>query len=71
VACERYHARAGDQGTAKGMVAYGGLDPQPHASGTSIRRRALMSRQGDRDLRARLSMGALGALRGANPVHTC
>ncbi len=70
VACERYRALAGEQGTAKGMVAYGGLDPQPHESGTSIRRRALISRQGDRDLRARLYMGALGALRGANPVHT-
>jgi len=70
VACERYRALAGEQGTAKGMVAYGGLDPQPHESGTSIRRRALISRQGDRDLRARLYMGALGALRGENPVHT-
>lgn len=70
VACERYRALAGDQGTAKGMVAYGGLDPQPHESGTSIRRRAVISRQGDRDLRTRLYMGALGALRGTNPVHT-
>lgn len=70
VACERYRTLAGEQGTAKGMVAYGGLDPQPHESGASIRRRALISRQGDRDLRARLYMGALGALRGANPVHT-
>jgi transposase len=69
VACERYHTLAGEQGTAKGMVAYVGLDPQPHESGTSVRHRALISRQGDRLLRARLYMGALGALRGANPVH--
>jgi transposase len=69
VACERYHALAGKQGTAKGMVAYVGLDPQPHESGTSVHHRALISRQGDRLLRARLYMGALGALRGANPVH--
>jgi transposase len=69
VACERYQALAGDQGTAKGMVAYVGLDPQLHESGTSIRHRALISRQGDRVLRARLYMGALGALRGDNPVR--
>ena len=69
VACERYHALAGDQGTAKGMVAYVGLDPQPHESGTSVHHRALISRQGDRGLRARLYMGALGALRGENPLH--
>ena len=69
VACERYHALAGGQGTAKGMVADGGLDPQPHASGVSVRHRALISRQGDRLLRARLYLGALGALRGENPLH--
>jgi len=69
VACERYYALAGDQGTAKGMVAYVGLDPQPHESGVSVHHRALISRQGDRTLRARLYMGALGALRGANPLH--
>lgn len=69
VACERYHALAGKQGSAKGMAAYVGLDPQPHESGTSVHHRALISRQGDRLLRARLYMGALGALRGANPVH--
>ncbi len=69
VACERYHALAGGQGTAKGMVADGGLDPQPPASGVSVRHRALIARQGDRLLRARLYLGALGALRGENPLH--
>jgi transposase len=69
VACERSHTLAGEQGTAKGMVAYVGLDPQPHESGTRVHHRALISRPGDRLLRARLYMGALGALRGANPVH--
>lgn len=69
VACERYHALAGEHGTSKGMVAYVGLDPQPHESGTSVHRRALISRQGDRILRARLYMGALGALRGDNPIR--
>jgi transposase len=69
VACERYHTLAGEHGTAKGVVAYVGLDPQPHESGASVRQRARISRQGDRSLRARLYMGALGALRGENPVH--
>jgi transposase len=69
VACERYHTLAGAQSTAKGMVAYVGLDPQPHESGTSLRSPARISRQGDQLLRARLYMGALGALRGDNPLH--
>lgn len=54
VACERYAALSGGQGDAKGLVAYVGLDPQPHESGASIRRPARISRQGDRLLRARL-----------------
>ena len=69
VACERYHTLAGEQATTKGVVAYVGLDPQPHESGISVRRPARISRQGDRSLRARLYMGALGALRGDNPLH--
>jgi Transposase IS116/IS110/IS902 family len=73
VAGERSHALAGAQGTAqgtaKGVVAYVGLDPQPHESGASSWQRARISRPGDRSLRARLSMGALGALRGDNPVY--
>jgi transposase len=51
------------------LVAYVGLDPQPQESGVSVWRPALISRQGDRGMRARLYMGALGALRGGNPVH--
>lgn len=53
----------------KGLVAYAGLDPQPYQSGTSVRRPARISRQGERRLRSRLYMGALGALRGVNPVR--
>jgi transposase len=69
VACERSHALAGKQGTATGMAACVGLDPQPHERGTCVHHCALISRQGDRLLRARLYMGALDAMRGANPVH--
>jgi hypothetical protein len=61
VACARYQrsqALAGEHGTAKGIVADIGLDPQPHERGASISQRARISRQGDRRLRARLYMGA-------------
>ncbi len=68
---ERSPALTGGQGAAKGVVADVGRDPQPHESGTSGRHPARISRQGDRGLRARLYMGALGALRGANPVQAC
>lgn len=69
VTCERSHALTAGHGDANGGVAAVGLDPQPHARGVSVWRPALSSRQGDRGMRARLSLGALGALRGANPVH--
>ncbi len=46
-----------------------GRDPQPHESGTRLRRPALISRQRDRLRRARWSRGALGAWRGDTPVH--
>jgi len=69
VVCERFHALTGGEGDAKGVVAYVGLDPQLYESGVSVRRAAGISRKGDRLLRARLYMGALGALRGDNPVR--
>jgi transposase len=70
VAGERDRALAGEPGTPKGVVADVGLDPQPPESGTSVLRHARISRQGDRLLRARLDMGARGALRADNPLHT-
>src|SRR5262249_8615159 len=71
VACNRSPTLAGDQGSTKGMVADVGLDmdPLPQESGTRVHRCALTCRQGDRVRGARLSMGALGALRGATPVR--
>jgi transposase len=65
----RWQALTDGQGSANGLVAYAGLDPQPYHSGTSVRRPASISRQGERLMRSRLYMGALGALRGANPVR--
>lgn len=65
----RFQAVTGGTGTPKGLVAFVGLDPQPYQSGTSVRRAATISRMGSRLVRAQLYMGALGALRGHNPVH--
>lgn len=69
VLLERWQTLTAGQGTSRGLVAYAGLDPQPYESGTSVHRRASISRQGDRRLRQALYMGALGALRGDNPVR--
>ncbi len=65
----RWDVLTNGRGESKGLVAYVGLDPQPYQSGTSVHRPASISRQGERLLRSRLSMGALGALRGHNPVR--
>jgi transposase len=56
-------------GDGKGLAAFAGLDPQPHESGASVRRRAPISRMGDRAMRRRLYMGALGGVRGANALR--
>lgn len=56
-------------GTSKGLTAFVGLDPQPYESGTSVHRHAGISRQGERSVRSRLYMGALGGIRGDNPLQ--
>ena len=58
------------KGDIKGLVAYVGLDPKPHESGTSVRKRAGIFRQGNRPFRSRLYMGALGGVGGNNPLRT-
>jgi transposase len=57
------------QGTRQGLAAYLGLDPQPHQSGTSIRGRSRISRQGDPHMRSVLYMSALGGIRGRSPLR--
>ena len=69
VLLERWDQLTHGRGDPKGLVAYVGLDPQPYESGTSVRRRAAISRQGNRRLRARLYMAALGGIRGDNPLR--
>lgn len=69
VLLSRWQARTQGQGTGKGLSAYVGLDPQTKESGTSLKAHALISRQGDAEMRRLLYMGALGALRGDNAVR--
>ena len=56
------------EGTAKGLTAFVGLDPQPYESGTSVRKHPGISKLGDNELRRLLYMGALGGVRGNNPL---
>lgn len=43
----KWQVRTDGQGTAKGLTAYAGFDPQPYESGTSVRKRSTISRMGD------------------------
>lgn len=65
----RWHTLTDGQGAAKGLVAYVGLDPQPYESGTSVRKRATISRMGNRVMRRKLFMAALGGVRGNNALQ--
>jgi transposase len=69
VLLHRWQTLTGGQGRDKGLVAYVGLDPQPHESGTSVHGHATISRLGARGLRRRLFMAALGGTRRANPLR--
>ena len=69
VLLHRWHTLTAGQGRDKGLVAYVGLDPQPHESGTSVHGRAAISRQGERGLRRRLFMAALGGTRHDNALR--
>ncbi len=65
----RWSTLTGGQGTDKALTAFVGLDPRTRTSGTSVRKRPLISKQGDPDIRAALYMAVLGALRGRNALH--
>ncbi len=65
----RWHTWTGGQGAAKGLVASVGLDPQPYESGTSVHKRATISRMGNRVMRRKLFMAALGGVRGKNALR--
>lgn len=57
------------QGHYKGLTAYIGLDPVPYESGHSVHRRPTISREGNRLIRRYLFLGALGGVRGRNPLR--
>lgn len=65
----RWHTLTAGQGSNKGLTALVGLDPKPHESGTSVYHRPTISKMGNGEIRRLLYMGALGALRGHNPLH--
>lgn len=56
------------EGDASGLVAFIGLDPQPYDSGRSVHKHPGISKMGDNELRRLLYMGALGGVRGKNPL---
>jgi transposase len=64
----RFSTLTSGKGTAKGITAYVGLDPTPYQSGTSVYKRSGISRQGNKRARHYLFMGALGGVRGNNPL---
>ncbi len=69
VLLHRWHTLTAGQGRAKSLVAYVGLDPRPFESGSSVRRRATISRMGAAHLRRRLFLSAFGGIRGRNPLR--
>ena len=66
----QFHNLTSGQGDARGFVAFIGLDPQPHSSGSSVHKHPGISKMGDSELRRLLYMGALGAISGNNPLRT-
>jgi transposase len=69
VTVHRFETLTQGRGTAKGLSAYAGLDPTTHESGTSVRGSGRITRQGNRKLRSRLYMCALGAIKGKNVLQ--
>lgn len=65
----RFNILTGGEGTNKAITAYYGLDPQHIESGISVYKRPSISRQGDHNMRHLLYMGALGGIRGNNPLR--
>ena len=70
LSCYRFAARTAGKGTGKQYTAYIGLDPTPYDSGSSVHKRATISRKGDPLLRSKLFCGALGGVRGNNQLRT-
>ena len=65
----RWDVLTAGHGTDKALTAFVGLDPTVHFSGTSIRKRSLISRRGSPAIRRMLFMAVMGAIRGHNALH--
>jgi transposase len=59
----RWEARTAGQGTAKGLVAFAGLDPQERRSGDSVFARPTISKMGCTFTRHKLYLAAKGGVR--------
>lgn len=59
----RWQARTAGQGTAKGIVAFAGLDPQENGSGDSVWHPPTISKMGCKYTRHKLYMAAKGGVR--------
>lgn len=64
----QWHTITSGEGDVNGITSFIGLDPQPYESGSSVRKHLGISKMGDSELRRLLYMGALGSLRGDNPL---
>jgi transposase len=64
----QWQNRTAGEGDASGLVAFIGLDPQPYDSGRTVHKHPGISKMGDSEVRRLLYMGALGSLRGDNPL---
>jgi len=69
VILHRWWALTDGEGESSGLVAYVGLDPKPHESGTSVRKKSRISRQGNRSFRSLLYSSAMGGITGNNPLR--
>jgi transposase len=65
----RWDILTAGQGTAKQLTAFVGLEPTPYSSGSSVFKRASISKMGDSHIRSLLYRGALGGVRGHNPLR--
>lgn len=58
----RWQARTAGQGTAKGLVAFAGVDPREHRSGDSVFERSTISKMGCTFTRHKLYLSAKGGV---------
>lgn len=65
----KWHILTDGLGSSKQLTAFLGLDPLPYQSGSSVYKRPSISKMGDATLRSKLYMGALGGVRGCNPLR--